>query len=129
MTKRNFLKYVVNSLIYISTISLIYPAIKFIFYNTKKMIKYKIPLKRITKIHKVTNPALFIVKKDKEIEVFDAHCTHMGCILNFDKRKSQFTCPCHKSKFDINGKRLSGPAKRDLDKITYKIEKDILKIG
>ncbi len=53
----------------------------------------------------------------------------MGCILNYLEEKEEFRCPCHKSRFDKNGKLLRGPAKRDLDKISYKIENKTLYIG
>lgn len=41
-------------------------------------------------------------------------CTHLGCTLSFDESAGQLVCPCHHSRFDIKGKRLAGPAKRDL---------------
>jgi len=41
-------------------------------------------------------------------------CTHLGCTLNLLLEEGVFACPCHQSRFDLNGRVLSGPAKRDL---------------
>jgi thiosulfate dehydrogenase (quinone) large subunit len=41
---------------------------------------------------------------------FDATCPHQGCMVNFDSAATGFTCPCHGSRFDANGKLLHGPA-------------------
>lgn len=37
-------------------------------------------------------------------------CPHNGCRLNYNKNEQKFVCPCHNSKFNLNGKCLQGPA-------------------
>ena len=39
-------------------------------------------------------------------------CTHLGCIVS--KTEKGFSCPCHGSVFDDNGKLTKGPAPRGL---------------
>jgi thiosulfate dehydrogenase [quinone] large subunit len=41
---------------------------------------------------------------------FDATCPHQGCEVSFESAATGFTCPCHGSRFDANGKLLNGPA-------------------
>ena len=41
---------------------------------------------------------------------FDARCPHQGCAVSFESAAAGFTCPCHGSRFDANGKLLNGPA-------------------
>ena len=41
-------------------------------------------------------------------------CPHMGCGLIYNCIEKTFDCPCHGSRFDINGKCLSGPANDDI---------------
>ncbi|MBA3014215.1 MAG: Rieske (2Fe-2S) protein [Proteobacteria bacterium] len=48
-------------------------------------------------------------------------CTHLGCTLSYDETAHQLVCPCHHSRFDTEGKRLAGPAQRDLS--IYPVEK------
>jgi cytochrome b6-f complex iron-sulfur subunit len=107
-----------------------YPLSKFLFFSEDPDTKYQTSLKKLKNgVNHIENPQIFIYKENDKIEVFNAHCTHMGCILNFDKTTKQYYCPCHKSKFDIDGKVLRGPAKKDLDKISFKIKNKTLFVG
>ena len=50
-----------------------------------------------------------------------AICPHQGCtVSNYDSGSSQFVCPCHGSKFDLNGKVVQGPANSNLQ--TYQTQ-------
>lgn len=48
-------------------------------------------------------------------------CTHLGCLLTWDEEVGAFVCPCHGSQFDREGKLLSGPATRDLDRFVVQL--------
>ena len=39
-----------------------------------------------------------------------------------------FTCPCHKSFFDGEGRAVDGPSPRDLDELEWKVERRRLKV-
>ena len=41
-------------------------------------------------------------------------CTHMKCILNWNGSEKSWDCPCHGSRFDVDGGVIEGPAIRDL---------------
>lgn len=43
-----------------------------------------------------------------------AVCTHLGGILHWNDSELTWDCPLHGSRFDSEGKRLEGPATRDL---------------
>lgn len=51
-------------------------------------------------------------------------CPHMKCSLVFNKEEKTWDCPCHGSRFDLDGNIIEGPAKEDLSKTTYKKEED-----
>ena len=107
-----------------------YPVSKFFLFSDNPEMKISIALREINEgITYVEKSKFYIYKDGDYIDIFNAHCTHMGCILNFDKTTKQFNCPCHKSRFDIDGTKLRGPAKRDLDKITFKIKNRTLQVG
>ena len=44
-------------------------------------------------------------------------CPHMGCSLIFNEVEKTWDCPCHSSRFDIDGKCIKGPSNYD---ISYK---------
>ncbi|QQL49148.1 FAD-dependent oxidoreductase [Mucilaginibacter ginkgonis] len=44
-------------------------------------------------------------------------CTHAKCIVDWNAAEKSWDCPCHGARFDIDGKVLTGPADRDLEKL------------
>jgi cytochrome b6-f complex iron-sulfur subunit len=48
----------------------------------------------------------------------DIKCTHKGCDVGYDPEGAQFVCPCHESRFDLDGSVKNGPAERPLQKYT-----------
>lgn len=60
--------------------------------------------------------------EEKRIAALSAVCPHLGCSIGFDGKL--FRCPCHESAFDPTGKRLDGPAERDLDTLDAAIGDD-----
>ncbi|HET7533387.1 MAG TPA: FAD-dependent oxidoreductase [Nocardioidaceae bacterium] len=41
-------------------------------------------------------------------------CTHMGCLISFNGAEKAWECPCHGSRFGLDGAVLQGPATRPL---------------
>lgn len=65
-------------------------------------------------------------KSDTEIIVYSPVCPHLGCQVYFDRQLKEYICPCHGSKFAIDGAKISGPSPRGLDTLPSKIEKGAL---
>ncbi|MBM7690599.1 glycine/D-amino acid oxidase-like deaminating enzyme/nitrite reductase/ring-hydroxylating ferredoxin subunit [Peribacillus deserti] len=62
--------------------------------------------------------------RDKNGELFlvDTTCTHMKCELNWNNGDRTWDCPCHGSRFAVNGDVIDGPAKNPLKKVEFKQE-------
>jgi menaquinol-cytochrome c reductase iron-sulfur subunit len=66
---------------------------------------------------------------DNRVVAFGPNCTHLGCAYHWEAGQKDFFCPCHNSVFSIDGKVLSGPAPRPLDRFATKLEGNKLLIG
>jgi len=66
---------------------------------------------------------------DNQAVAFSPQCTHLGCAYHWDEGNKNFLCPCHTSTFDMEGKVLSGPAPRPLDRFQVRVEGTKLLIG
>ena len=40
----------------------------------------------------------------------NAVCTHLGCVVPWNKAENKFKCPCHGSQYNDEGKVIRGPA-------------------
>jgi len=81
------------------------------------------------KINSEKESAWVVKLEDRQTLAFGPQCTHLGCAYHWDDGKVQFICPCHNSVFGIDGRVLSGPAPRPLDRFESKIENGKLMLG
>jgi cytochrome b6-f complex iron-sulfur subunit len=51
---------------------------------------------------------LFVVREANRFHIISAICTHLGCTVQY--RGTEFDCPCHGSRFRLNGSVIAGPA-------------------
>jgi glycine/D-amino acid oxidase-like deaminating enzyme/nitrite reductase/ring-hydroxylating ferredoxin subunit len=51
-----------------------------------------------------------------EVHAVSARCTHLGCIVSWNPSETSWDCPCHGSRFSVDGEVIQGPAVRNLEK-------------
>ena len=52
---------------------------------------------------------------DGGLHAVSLRCTHLGCLLRFNSAETSWDCPCHGSRFGVDGEVLEGPAVSPLD--------------
>ena len=62
----------------------------------------------------------YIVGTPGGVYALSAVCTHLGCITRYLSDENVIACPCHGSRFDIEGSVVHGPAPRALPWIEIK---------
>lgn len=63
----------------------------------------------------------FVVKDQGKIHVLAVNCSHLGCSVAFNQNAGTFDCPCHGSRFHLDGNVLHGPAQYPLSHLTWKL--------
>ena len=68
---------------------------------------------------------IFLVKTgESEVAALNATCTHLGCLVAWDKDGQVFKCPCHGGIYDRNGTVQDGPPPEPLAKVATMVDGD-----
>jgi Rieske Fe-S protein len=62
----------------------------------------------------------FVVKDQAgKVGVLAINCSHLGCSVALNTTDKSFDCPCHGSRFNLDGTVLHGPAAYPLSHLTW----------
>jgi cytochrome b6-f complex iron-sulfur subunit len=60
-------------------------------------------------------------KKDESVTFLSSRCSHLGCqIGSFEN--DELICPCHGSRFSVDGRNIMGPASQPLAKLSFRTD-------
>jgi cytochrome b6-f complex iron-sulfur subunit len=136
MKRRSFLTILTTALGLTALGSLAYPLFRFLLpvesaARAKRIIlpMSQIPVNTTKDLMIGSTPAIILHTRDKGFLAFSKVCTHLGCLVKYNKDKQEFICPCHAGTFDLDGNVLSGPPPKPLQKFSVKVEGENLVIG
>lgn len=67
--------------------------------------------------------AVYVVNRGEgQFTVYDVHCTHLGCPVQYNAAVQRYFSPCHGGVFDFEGRILAGPPPRPLDRYEVKVD-------
>lgn len=56
-------------------------------------------------------------ESDGTLHLLKSTCPHAGCEVHWNSAELSWDCPCHGSRFNVNGKVLTGPTTKRLQKV------------
>jgi nitrite reductase/ring-hydroxylating ferredoxin subunit len=65
---------------------------------------------------------MIAVNRADAVAVFSSKCPHLGCRINRTEG-GELVCPCHGSRFDLQGNVVHGPATRSLSSLPYALDR------
>ena len=65
-------------------------------------------------------PVIVVKVGDADFRAFSATCTHLDCVVEFQKPESRIWCNCHAGQYDLTGRNVAGPPPRPLT--PYKVD-------
>lgn len=95
--------------------------------TTKSLVleKFKIPKEDLEEIKSGEGKVILIngkkvgiyIDENEKIHAINPICSHLGCELSFNRLEHTWDCPCHGSRFDVDGKSIETPSIENLNKI------------
>ena len=80
------------------------------FYNIKGYISGYLYKNKIIYSKNIKGLKCNVYEDKKGLHIVNSKCPHMKCNLIFNEEEHTWDCPCHGSRFDIDGNPLIGPA-------------------
>ena len=136
MQRRSFLKTILAIFGATTVASFVYPLFRYLTppaasekSKTLSIAKQEIPLGEAKEVVVNGVPALILNRPGKGLIAVSRVCTHLGCLVQYDKENKQLLCPCHAGTYDLEGNIVSGPPPKPLPKLPLRVEGETIIIG
>jgi Rieske Fe-S protein len=127
LSRRDFLKLARNGFLWLSGALTVGGLLRFLDFNPSPAPKTEFDLGPAancppgSRIVLPEIPAL-LIHSEQGFSSMSLVCTHLGCTVENDG--SGFACPCHGSRFDVDGKATHGPAVKPLTSLRIEVTED-----
>jgi menaquinol-cytochrome c reductase iron-sulfur subunit len=65
--------------------------------------------------------SVWLLKNGGSLRALSAECPHLGCAVDIGADSHSFACPCHTSRFTLEGKVEGGPSPRGMDELASRV--------
>lgn len=135
-SRRTFLQACLGGLVSIAAAAVFWPLFRYLSPRTGKDAADKVVLldtdvrEGEAKFFEFAGSAAVLVrKKSGELAAFSAVCTHLGCIVQWEKDAQDFLCPCHGGHYSADGAVTAGPPPKPLKKIPFTLSGGNITVG
>lgn len=136
MQRREFLTSILGLLGSGAAVSLAYPIVRLLAppqgageQKPVVLSKNEIPVGESKGIVYNNIPAIVINHPQKGLLAFSRVCTHLGCLVDYNKNTDKLICPCHAGTFSLDGNVVSGPPPKPLPKLPLMVHGEEIIIG
>lgn len=144
MNRRDFLKRVVKSFFLLLGLSFIPSA--FYLYPFKEKEKTlrtlhildedRLPKKGVRRVdysyensNRKVSAHVFLVGSKAGLIALSPVCSHLGCLISYDRNREEFICPCHGGRYDMEGRVTAGPPPAPLSRMPLEVRDGKVYIG
>jgi cytochrome b6-f complex iron-sulfur subunit len=134
--RRTFLGICLAGLCALTSVSIAWPLFRYLSprSNRETAGKVVIPVKDVVEgdakfFEYAGSSAVLVRTRDGSLVALSAVCTHLGCIVQWQKDKQDFICPCHAGHYSSDGVVTSGPPPKPLTKIAFSVADGNITIG
>lgn len=60
-------------------------------------------------------PVILVRVADSDFRAFAGTCTHLDCIVEFQKDNKRIWCNCHNGEYNLHGQQVAGPPPKPLE--------------
>jgi len=72
--------------------------------------------------------SVWVMRTGDSVRAFTATCPHLGCSVDLNADKKSFGCPCHASRFNLDGAAESGPSPRAMDPLNTRVVNGVVEV-
>lgn len=134
--RRKFLALCLGGLATLAAAAVTYPVYRYLAPRSRKASAEKvvIPLQDVPEgeakfFEFAGSSAVLVKKRGGDLIALSAACTHLGCIVQWEKDKQDFLCPCHGGHYTAEGAVISGPPPRPLTKLPLVVKDGNITVG
>jgi len=140
VSRRRFLDYLLGTGLLLWLASVLYPVARFMI--PPKLAAADVTSVEAAKVDELApnsfkifrfgrKPAILVRQADGSYRALSARCTHLDCTVQYHPDTQQIWCACHNGRYDTDGRNISGPPPRPLERyeVVVKGEKVMVRKG